>query len=278
MYEENFEEDGIQHFAPDQGIFNESQADKQARGNWNMAPEGERVNFSLQVKNRSAATIVLELFNAQRTVLKYANGSLYSKNATAQQYGPHSQLRALYEVALLSAAAAASAPIAITADPTCFTDGDGNFIFTSDRTYANIKLTMENMANAGLDCPGTQGVNIPDAYIVCNELPYSALLEDINSGLVLDVNQMRVQTSDVLFFQTVITYNRWQSFGGTQSNPLPWSVGRDPKNNLTDTMDIMKQFLIDNKTGLYLKLLSGVSVSITFFATAYRNNAVKWSA
>ena len=270
----NFNMDDIASFDPNQGIFNESAQDKMKRGGWDMPEGGERVNFSIIMKNKSGNTINLELFNAERSVLTVNNNDLYSKNLSTQQYRPHSQLRALYEISALSGNA--GAPLGFTADASAFTSDEGDALFTSDRPYANLKTTIENIFGNGIDTPGTPGVNIPDAFITCNELPYASLLNDIKEGLVLDINQMRIQTSVVSVFQNGINLIRWQSFGGSQTNPLPFSIGRDPKNNLTDTIDILKSFLVDKKTGIYFKLPAGCQLSITFFAIAYRANGIKW--
>jgi hypothetical protein len=270
----NFNMDSIATFDPNQGIFNESQTDMAKRGAWDMPEGGERVNFSIIMKNKSASTINLELFNAERSVLKVTNGDLYSKNLTLQQYKPHSQIRTLYEIASLDVFAADSLPF--SADPSAFYNEAGDAIFTSDRSYANLKATIDNIFNNGVDTAGTPGVDIPDAFIQCEELPYASLLDDISQGLVLDINQMRIQASVISVFQNGINLIRWQSFGGSQTNPLPFSIGRDPKNNLTDTIDIMKSFLVDKKTGIYFKLPAGCQLSITFFAIAYRANGIKW--
>lgn len=273
----NFSMDDVENFDPNQGIFNESATDKANRGIWNEAEGGERVNFSITMKNKSATLINIELFNAERSVFKMANNALYSKNITAQQYKPHSQLRTLYEIGQLSASAAGGAALGFTADPTAFMTEDGVGIFTSDRTYANLVTTLTNIIGNGYDTAGVAGTTMPDAFIVCNELPYAALLEDLASGLVLDINQMRIQASDPTnAFVQVINLKRFQSFGGSQDNPVPFSVGRDPKNNLTDTIDILKSFLIDKKTGLEFKIPANCQLAITFFAIAYRSNAIKW--
>lgn len=272
----NFNMDDIQSFDPNQGIFNESAQDKSKRGGWDMPEGSERVNFSIIMKNKSANTINLELFNAERSVLTVNNNDLYSRNNASQFYAPHSQMRTLFEIAYLSEAAAGSHIIGLNTAPYAFKNSEGEALFTSGRTYAQLKSTIQNIIDNGVDTPGTPGVDIPDAFIQCEELPYVSLLDDIAQGLVLDINQMRIQTSNISVFQNGINLIRWQSFGGSQTNPLPFSIGRDPKNNLTDTIDILKSFLVDKKTGIYFKLPANTQLSITFFAIAYRANGIKW--
>lgn len=273
----NFNMDDIASFDPNQGIFNESAQDKMKRGGWDMPEGGERVNFSIIMKNKSAQTINLELFNAERSVFKVLNNDLYSKNQASQQYGPYNIKQTLYDITSLSTNPTVSLDtLGISVNPTAYFNDAGDGIFLSDRSYSNTLATLSAMIGGGIDVAGTPGVNIPDAFIQCQELPYTSLLDDISQGLVLDINQMRIQTSVVSVFQNGINLIRWQSFGGSQTNPLPFSIGRDPKNNLTDTIDILKSFLVDKKTGIYFKLPAGCQLSITFFAIAYRANGIKW--
>jgi hypothetical protein len=271
----NFDSNDIQNYNPDGDIWNEK-PDSATRGKWDMPEGGERVNLSFTIRNRTNTTIYLELFNAERTVSKRDNPGLYSKNPTTRQYKPHSDFRTLYEIGLASDAALAGTAITVTADPVCTVDSFGNYLFISDRTYARMEATYVNVSANGLDATGTQDIDIPDAYIVCNELPYASLLDDMNSGLLIDLNQLRVQASQTSFFGGTIEVQRWQSFGGDAKNPLPWSIGRDPKNNLTDTIDINKVVVVDKKTSFNLRMPASCQVDMTVFGTAYRNNAIEW--
>ena len=259
--------DGMDSFDPKGSIVDMNRRD---RGIFN-AQKGKEGIITLRVKNNVNQKRRVELFNALKHITKIPNPSQY---AVTNNYVPVSNG---YIAAYLGVTGVTPPQTGINEyklpDFTLFNDFTGTHVYVDSDLFSStpgaaLKFVLNSGGNVNWDL-------YSDVTVGCSQLPYKQLLDSFNN-MVWRVNKTKLQTSSENQIKNAFDFVYYSPFGGQENNSFEPSEFFLPSNQQTKVIDIPKKYEIDANTAIYVDLEPNEDLQITFFVSAFRNNAIKW--
>lgn len=284
--------DDFASFDPSVTLLNET--DFKNRGIFHAPKKGNVYTdgqITINLKNNSSdRREVVELFNTLKHITKFPNNSVYASGQfqnfdTSRPFRPFSQESVLGLLKKQSDALISGDSLSdfrdVLRDRAVFSDDSGNLLYVrdgvplSDSSIPGAQpLLGQATAHTSTRWQSLDSLdNQAQAYISCQEIPYSALVEQLGS-LVLLITNWKFQFSSEAQKSNKLKFAYNTVFGEDSSNSLTPISFFTKDNFQSKLIDIPQLAAIDKRTAIYYTLEPEENMSITLSVRAYRDNGV----